>query len=124
MSSFYDGVNGHRTYRFPAATLSAAATVGRIQGPAGKVGRVTGVEYLLTTATTVAATALTLDTVAGLTAPLSVSIPVLAINLGGAASAAELKAGAELPADTVVNVASDGGCTAGAGDLNITIQWY
>ena len=104
--------------------MSSAATVGRIQGPAGKVGRVTGVEYVLTVATTTNPTVLTLDTVAGLTAPLAVTIPVLAINLGGAASAAELKAGAELPADTVVNVDTDGGAVAGAGDLNITVQWY
>ena len=124
MSSFYDGVSGRRTYRFPAATLSAAATIGRFQGPTGKVGRVVGLEYVLTTATTVAVTSLTVDTVAGLTGPVAVSVPVLGINLGGSATAAELKAGAELPADTVANVETDGGCTAGAGDLIITVAWY
>lgn len=124
MSGFYDGVDGRRTYRFPAATLSAAATVGRIQGPAGKVGRVVGLEYVLTLGTTVAVTNVSVDTVAGLVAPVSVAIPVLAINLGGAAAAAELKAGDELPADTVANVDTDGGCTAGAGDLIVTVQWY
>lgn len=124
MSGFYDGVDGRRTYRFPAATLSAAATVGRIQGPAGKVGRVVGMEYVLTLGTTGAVTNVSVDTVAGLVAPVSVAIPVLAINLGGAAAAAELKAGDELPADTVANVDTDGGCTAGAGDLIVTVQWY
>lgn len=124
MSGFYDGVSGHQTYRFAAATLSSAATIGRIQGPAGKVGRVTGFEYVLTTATTVAATAVTIDTVAGLTAPFALSIPVKAINLGGSCTAANLKAGAELPADTIATIATDGGCTAGAGDLNVTVQWY
>lgn len=124
MSSFYDGVDGRRTYRFAAATLSSAAVVGRIQGPAGKVGRVVGLEYVLTTGTTTNPTVVTIDTVAGLTAPFAATIPVLAINLGGSATEAEVKAGAELPADTVATIASDGGAAAGAGDLNVTVAWY
>lgn len=132
MGNFYDGKN-RRTYRFAAATLSAAAVVGRFQGPAGKVGRVRGIEYLLTTGTTVAATLVTVGE-NGATLPASISIPVRAINLGGAQTAAEVAAAGapvvagvndvELSADTVIEVASDGGCTAGAGDLIVTVDWF
>ncbi len=130
--NFYGDADS-RTYRFPAATLSAAAVVGRFQGPTGKVGRVRGIEFLLTTATTVAATLVTVG-VNGATLPASISIPVRAINLGGAQTAAEIKAAGaeevvgtndvELTADTVIEVASDGGATAGAGDLVIRVDWF
>ena len=70
----------------------------------------------------------------GAVAPASISIPVLAINLGHVATAAELKlAGAaqvagvndvELTADTQVEVDTDGGAVAGAGDLYITVAWF
>lgn len=129
--TFYNA--DRRTYRIAAATLSAAAVVGRIIGPAGKLGRVVGMETVLTLGTTVAVCNVTVG-VNGAVLPAVMQIPVLAINLGHQMSAAELKlAGAveiaavndvELPADTVIEVASDGGCTAGAGDLLITIVWF
>ena len=123
MSGFYDGKN-RRTYRFPAVAIDTAAIFGRFQGPAGKVGRVRGIEYVLTAATTVAASTLTVDTVAGLTTPITCPVPVKAINLGGATTKALLKAGSDLPADTVVTVESDGGATAGDGDVIVTVDWY
>jgi hypothetical protein len=124
MSGFYDGVDGRRTYRFSALTVSGGAVIGRVQGPAGKVGRVVGFEYILTTGVTVAAAGITVDTNAGLTAPFTTSMPIAAINTGGAATEAELKAGDELPADTVVEIADDGAATAGAADIALTIAWY
>jgi len=122
MTEFYQG--GERTYRFAALTVSAAAVIGRIQGPAGKIGRITGFEYNLTTGVTTAAAAITLDTNAGLTAPFATTMPVAAINTGGAATLAQLKAGDELPADTIVELASDAAAGAGAADVIITINWY
>jgi hypothetical protein len=130
--NFYDNADS-RTYRFPAATLSAAAVVGRFQGPAGKVGRVRGIEYMTTTGITVAASLVTVG-VNGAVAPASISIPVTAINLGGAMSDDEVKAAGaeevagtndvELTADTTIEVASDGGSTAGAADLIIKVDWF
>jgi hypothetical protein len=130
--NFYGDADS-RTYRFPAATLSGAAVVGRFQGPAGKVGRVRGIEFLLTTATTVAATLVTVG-VNGATLPASISIPVRAINLGGGQTDAEIKAAGaeevagvndvELTADTTIEVASDGGATAGAVDLIVKVDWF
>ena len=115
----------YTTYRYAAATLSAAATVGRFIGPEGKRGRIVGAEVITTTATTVAACALQVGPAGGTaTANLDMSIPVTAINLGHQATKAEIDAGATMAADTVHNVSSDGGCTAGAGDLVITVAWF
>jgi hypothetical protein len=123
MSSFYDGVNGRRTYRFSALTVSGGAIIGRVQGPAGKVGRVVGFEYILTTGVTVAAAGITVGE-NGAAAPFTTSMPIAAINTGGAATATQFKAGSELPADTVIEIADDGAATAGAADIALTIAWY
>lgn len=120
----YDKAQSLRTYRFPAATISAAAVVGRFIGPAGKRGRVTGFEYLVTTGITVANGTVVVDTNAGLTGPFTATAEIAAANAGGAATQAELKAGAELPADTTIEVQAGGQPTAGAADLIVTVQWY
>ncbi len=132
--NFYGDADS-RTYRFPAATLSAAAIVGRFQGPLGKVGRVRGIEFMTTTGITVAAALVTVG-VNGAVLPASISIPVTAVNLGGAQSAVEIKAAGaeedeaggvndvELTADTTIEVASDGGPTAGAADLIVNVDWF
>lgn len=123
--SGYDKAQNLRTYRFPAVAVSAVAVVGRIQGPAGKRGRVVGFEYLLTTGVTTAAANVAVDTNAGLSAPFNADLEVAAINTGGAASAAELKAGDELPADTVIELQSTSAAPgAGAADVALTVQWY
>ncbi len=122
-----------RTYQFPAAALETSTIIGRFLGPLGKTGRVVGVEVQLTAGTTDAVTVLSIG-VNGATAPASITIPVLAINLGHVATAAELlAAGAaevvgvndvDLTADTQVEVDTDGGCTVGDGDLYITVAWF
>jgi hypothetical protein len=128
MSGFYDGNNGRRTYSFglggTAIAFDTLTAYGSIAGPAGKVGRVVGFEYVVTVSTTAAETVFVMDTAAGLTLPFTSAIPIATAPAAGAASAAELKAGAELPADTPVTIVSDAGATAGDGYLAITVQWY
>lgn len=131
---FYDNAL-RETYRFPAATLSAAAVVGRFIGPAGKRGRIVNVSHIVTTGVTVAAAAVTVG-VNGATSPVSHTVPISSANAGAAIPAASLKGQvegsdglatgeiAELAADTVVEVASDGGPTAGAADLVVTVDWF
>ncbi len=122
-----------RVYRFAAATMSTGAIVGRFIGPPGKIGRVRGIEIIVTTGMTSAVTNLTVG-INGATLPSVIQIPILAVNLGHQMSAAELAlAGAdqvastndvELDADTVIEVTTDGGCNAGAADLVITVDWF
>jgi len=112
------------SYRFPAASLTSAAVVGRFIGPAGKVGRVKSVSSIVTTGVTVAAAVVDVDTVAGITTPVATTIPISSANAGLSATKAEIDASTELPADTVVQVSSDGGPTAGAADLVVVVNWY
>ena len=110
------------TYRFPAAVLSSAAIVGRIQAPAGMRGRVVDVSCVTTTATTVAACTVDIGTSGAVAAYGTQTIPVTAINLGvnGFVGVAQH----EIPEGTLVEVSANGECTAGAGDLLIIIDWY
>jgi hypothetical protein len=112
------------SYRFPAAAVATAAVLGRVIGPAGASGRVLSLTHIVTTDVTVAPSVITVDTGVGVTTPVTMTIPVSAANSGGSASDAAIKAGSELPADTVVEVSSDGGATAGAADISLTIGWF
>ncbi len=124
MSGFYDGNDGQRTYSFMAAAIDTAAIFGRIQGPAGKIGRLTGVEWHLTAEATTNATDITFDHAVALVALPTVEIAAAAINLGGSATEVEIAAGAEFRADTIIECTSDGGADAGDADVHVTIQWY
>lgn len=113
------------TYRLEAAAIATAGVLGRVQGPAGKTGRVVNVSHIVTTDTTVAASVITVDTNAGLAVPVSHTVPLApGVNTGGAVPAASLKGQTLLPADTVVEIQSDGGSTAGAADITVTIDWF
>ena len=110
------------TYRFPAASLISAATLGRLIGPKGKTGRVVDIAVLITTGVTVAASSVTVGTESDTDAYASLAVPVTSANAG--LNGATLISGHLLPANTVVAVASGGGCTAGAADLLVTIDWF
>jgi len=109
-------------YRFPAATLSAAAVIGRLISPAGKTGRVLDVTTIVTTGVTVAATTVQVGLTADPDAYSTLTVPISSANAGanGALSVDQH----EIPADTVVDVYAGGECTAGAADVNVAIAWY
>lgn len=123
---FYD--NPERTLiHLDAQTLSAAADVASVIGPAGKVGRVSRLGVGVTTAFTVADTVLSLDTVTpSLAAPPTLTIPFTGSAIGDnvEATRAALNSFTELPADTLLQLATDGGSTAGAGSVTLQIDWY
>lgn len=123
------------TYRFAAATISAAAVVGRFVGPVGKRGRVANVSTVVTTGVTDLAGTITVGN-NGAANPVTITVPVssanavLAIPASGLAlqvegsdglSTGEIK---ELVANTLVEVAAGGECTAGAADIIVTVDWY
>lgn len=130
---FYDNAD-RRVYRFPAAAVDTAAVFGRFIGPAGKLGRVRGIEFLCTVACTGATNSVVSAGVNGATLPASISLAAQSQFAGQAMSAVEVKAAGakqvagvndvELTADTVVEVASDGGLTAGDGDVIVTVDWF
>lgn len=110
------------TYRFPAVSVTAAATLGRIIGPAGKTGRVVDVGYVVTTGVTVAASNLIVGSDADTDAYATIAVPISAANATG--NGATKGAIAEIPADTAVLLGSAGGSTAGAVDAIIVIDWF
>ncbi|MGR9117429.1 MAG: hypothetical protein ACU85E_16900 [Gammaproteobacteria bacterium] len=107
-------------YRFPAAAIASAATMGIFTGPSGKKGRVTDLAYVVTTGVTVAAAAITVGITGDTDKFFTQSVPVASANAVGNGGTYV----AEVDADTAVLVTSDGGCTAGAADLLVTVDWY
>lgn len=110
------------TYRFPAATVSSAAVVGRIVGPAGKKGVVVGVGSVVTTGVTVAAGTVKLGSTSDDDAYGVHTMPISAAN--AVANNFVPVFNHEVPADAAVLVTAGGQPTAGAGDLLVSVNWY
>ena len=131
---FYDGAYQRRVYGPITADFTSTANVdATIQGPAGLIGRVRGIEYILTTGVTVAASSISVGPNGGV-GPAACSVPIAAVDTGGAMTAAQLTAAGavqvagtndvELAADTPVEIANGGGATAGVGEVYVTIDWF
>jgi hypothetical protein len=114
------------SYLIPAATLSTAATLASIIGPRGKVGVLKGIGAVVTTNTTVAATELRVGDVGDADQYGILSVPVATAGPAAAYNEATLYPSNTnlMPADTAVVIATDGGCTAGAADVMVTIDWF
>lgn len=113
------------TFRWLAnGSVSTAAGVGYIHGPDGKQGRVLNFSAITTTATTVAASKLLLGTDADADAICTLDVPVLAVKKPAVMSAGDIMDAPLLDADTVYLVSGDGGATAGAVDITLTIGWF
>lgn len=110
------------TYRFPAVSVTGAATLGRIQGPKGKRGRIVDISAVVTTGVTVAASNLIVGNVGDTDAFATLAVPVTAVNLG--LSGAVKGVDPLIEADELVLVGSAGGATAGAVDALVTIAWF
>ena len=121
MSNFYD--NGIRqTYRLAAATLSSAANLASIAGPAGMRGRVESAVALVTTGVTVADCTVRFGTDADDDAFGTLTVPIGAAD----SIAGNLVAGVteNIPADSVARIDAGGESTAGAADLIVTVVWF
>ena len=109
------------TYRFPAATISAAATIGRFIGPAGLTGKVVDICSVVTTGVTTLPGTVTVGTVADPDSNATLTVAVSAANAvqNGATKVFE----AELAADTIHVVNAGGECAAGAADIIVIVDW-
>lgn len=110
------------TYRFPASSVTSAATLGRIIGPAGLNGRLLDIGYVVTTGVTVAPSNIRVGSTGVNNAYGSIVVPVAAVDTAGNGMARG--ATVEIPKDTPVLIGSAGGATAGAVDILVTIDWY
>ena len=112
------------SYTIPAAAIDTAAVLLSVCGPAGLKGRVSNISGVVTTSTTVAASEIQVGTTADEDAYATCAVPVLTApavfnTLVDLTSDANL-----IPANSVVEIASDGGATAGDGDIVVTIDWF
>lgn len=109
-------------YRFPAVNVSSAAVLGRIQGPAGAEGRLISIAAVVTTNVTANPAVIAVGNSGDADAQGTLSIPVSAAGSG----VNTLVRGVDnrIDADSIVEVSSDGGSTAGAADLLVLIDWY
>jgi hypothetical protein len=121
MSQHYDNPDVG-VYRFPAATLSTGAVIGRIIGPAGKRGRLIDVGVIVTTGVTVAANTLSVGDGTDADAYGVHTTPVAAAASGHNG----IVRGVDevIDANSVVVLTTGGECTAGAGDVLVTIGWF
>lgn len=123
MSASYDEPI-YATYNVNAATLSSAAELLQIAGPAGKQGRVVDVTCVVTTGVTDAANSITVGTTSDGDAYATLSVPVSSAD--AVANDATILTDDDnlIAADSAVVVATGGECTAGAGSVAVTIAWF
>lgn len=113
------------TYRLPAATLSTAATIGRFIGPSGLQGSLVDICSVVTTAVTVAANTVTVGTAGDPNAYGTLTVAISSANAVQNGATLVTTAGANLLAADTLHVINTGGeCTAGAGDILVTVDWF
>jgi hypothetical protein len=114
------------TYTLRAATISSAATMLTVIGPRGYKGRLMGIGAVVTTSTTDAATLLTVGTAADGDKFGTLSVPVATAGAAAAYNNPTITAVDSniMAENTAVVIATNGGCTAGAADVTVTIDWF
>jgi len=112
------------THNVNAATLSTAAELMQIAGPAGKQGRVIDVTCVVTTGVTVAANNINVGSTTDGDAYATLEVPISAAD--AVANGATILSDDDnlIPADSAVVVATGGECTAGAGSVTVVIAWF
>jgi len=113
-----------QTYTLPNSAIDTATVKLRVIGPAGLRGRLESIGAVITADTTDAASVVQVGTAATADAFGTLSVPVA--SAGASTNAAVILTDDDnfMAADTVVEIASDGGSTAGDADLTVTIAWF
>ena len=111
------------TYRIPAADLTGGARIfAYIQGPPGARGRIQFLQTAVTTNVTVAAAAILVGISGDTDKFLSFNTPVSSAGAVLVTRSSQVSH-AELSADTVIQIGTDGAATAGAADINLCVAW-
>jgi len=129
---FYDNAD-RRVYHFLGVAIDTGTILGTFQGPPGKSGRVRAIDFAITVDTTVAVTVLTVGVNAAV-APATVTVPIGAAGVIGQMTAAQIDAAGAaevvgtndviLTADTVIELTTNQGATAGDADVYVTVDWF
>jgi hypothetical protein len=114
------------TYNRAAATISTAATLMTVTGPRGHKGRLVGIAATVTTNTTGDATLITVGNATTANKYGTLSVPIATAGAAATynnATITDIDANI-IPADSAVVIATNGGCTAGAADVAVMIDWF
>jgi len=116
----------YTTHTLSAQSIVTAGTLLSVVGPKGKQGRLVGIGAVVTTSTTGAATELRVGSATTADKYGTLSVPVATAGADAAYNDATINDVDSnlMPADTAVLIATDGGCTAGAADISVTIAWF
>lgn len=122
---FYDNPETRFYHLKDAVTTTAADLLDGVTGPLEKVGRVRAFEASITTVYSGTDT-LVLDTVTpSITLPPTLNIPTLAAdNTIVRVSQALLDGFGDCPADSPMQLATDGLSTSGVASISLSIDWY
>ena len=112
------------SYTLSASAIAAASVKLSVVGPKGLKGRLVGISAVITTDTTVAASVIQVGVSGTAAKHGSLSVPVAVADSAYNDATLLTDQDNEMPADTAVEIASDGGSTAGAADLVVVIAWY
>jgi hypothetical protein len=112
------------TYTIENVTISTSGVKLHLVGPAGKQGRIVDMGFVTTTATTAAATELRVGTVADPDAYAILSVPIQIANTVSTDATLYTSSHNLMPASTYFELTSDGGSTAGAGTIILTVDWF
>ena len=113
------------THVLPAEALTGGVGVARtILGPEGKKGRLVGIAAVVTTDVTVAAASVDVGISDDTDKYGTLSVPISSAGSGVNNATINDTDANMMPADTVVEIGTDGAATAGAADLAVTIAWF
>lgn len=113
------------TYRTDAQDVTGAANEDAVYiGPDGLQGRILGIEHMVTTGVTVAASVIECGTNADPDAYATHIVAIAAADLGGSQLTDNTSDDNLIPADTVFTVGNQGGSTAGVVSSWVTIGWF
>lgn len=112
------------TIRVDAAAIAAGGVLKTFFGPSGKAGRILSIGGRVTTALTVADSVVSVGPNAD--SKFDVTLPFTGSAIGDQVEVAraDFQAADNLPADTAIEISSDGGSTAGAADLVVVVGWF
>lgn len=120
--AYHDPV--YATYQLDAAALTSAATLLKVAGPAGKVGRLVGITSVVTTGVTVAAASVTVGSATDADAYGTLTVPISSADAVSNDPTLTAVDDNLIPADSLVAIATGGEATAGNANLAVHIAWF
>jgi hypothetical protein len=112
------------THVLAAATLSTLAELATFSGPEGMQGRVESISVLVTTATTADVTIVSIGDGTDVDKYATNTVPIASIDAVANTTVSLTTDDNLIPANALFTIDTDGGCTAGAGNITVVVAWF